>query len=102
MNKLFFIDFMLKNDKILYLSLLSVIIIGFIIFNKLNIKGLYILALFIAAKVAVHSYIDDYIDSKRELSYIKHRNIILVTILISLIVSLPAMIISKRVGIAEE
>ena len=102
MNKLFFIYFMLQNDKILYLSLLSVIIIGFIIFNKLNIKGLYILALFIAAKVAVHSYIDDYIDSKRELSYIKHRNIILVTILISLIVSLPAMIISKRVGIAEE
>ena len=101
MNILFLIDIMLKNEKILYISLLSVIVIGFMLFKKMNIKGLYLLALFIAAKVAVHEYIDDYIDSKKKLEDIKHSHIIMVTILISLLVSLPAIIISKRIGIAE-
>ena len=102
MNILFFVDIMLQNEHILYLSILTVMIIGFLIFKKLNIKGLYILALFIAAKFAVHEYIDSYIDDKRHLEDIKHHHIILVTILISLMISLPAIIISKRVGLAEE
>ena len=101
MNSLFFVDIMLKNENMLYISLLFVIVVGFIVFNKLDIKGLYLLALFIAAKVAVHVYIDDYIDSKRELENIKHSHIIMVTILISLLVSLPAIIISKRIGLSE-
>jgi hypothetical protein len=101
MNNLFFIDYMLKNENILYISLSIIVIVGYFVFQKLKIKGLYLLALFVAAKIAVHTYIDDYIDNKKKLESIKHSHIIMVTILISLLVSLPAMIISKRIGIAD-
>ena len=101
MNNLFFIDIMLKNENMLYISLLAIVIFGYIIFHKLNIKGLYLLALFIAAKVSVHRYIDNYIEHKKKLEDIKHSHIIIVTILISLLITLPAMIISKKVGIGE-
>ena len=101
MNNLFFIDLMLDNEKILYISLLFIIVIGYFVFHRLKVKGLYLLALFIAAKVAVHSYIDDYIENKKKLKNIKHHHIIVVTILISLLITLPVMIISKNVGISE-
>ena len=101
MNNLFFIDYMLKNENMLYISLTILVIIGYFVFQKLNIKGLYLLALFVAAKIAVHTYIDDYIDNKKKLESIKHSHIIMVTLLVSLLITLPAMIIAKQVGIEE-
>lgn len=101
MNNLFFIDYMLKNENILYISLIILVIAGYFVFQKLKIKGLYLLALFVAAKIAVHTYIDDYIDNKKKLESIKHSHIIMVTLLVSLLITLPAMIISKQVGVEE-
>ena len=101
MNNLLFIDYMLKNENTLYISLAILIIAGYFVFNKLKIKGLYLLALFVAAKVAVHSYIDEYIDNKKKLENIKHSHIILVTILISLLITFPAILISKQMGLEE-
>jgi hypothetical protein len=101
MNNIFFIDYMLKNENMLYISLSILVVGGYFIFQKLRIKGLYILALFVAAKIAVHTYIDDYIDNKKKLENIKHSHIILVTLIISLLITLPAMVISKQVGVGE-
>lgn len=101
MNNLLFIDYMLKNENTLYISLAILIIAGYFVFNKLKIKGLYLLALFVAAKVAVHSYIDEYIDHKKKLENIKHSHIILVTILISLLITFPTILISKQIGLEE-
>lgn len=101
MNNLLFIDYMLKNENTLYISLAILIIAGYFVFNKLKIKGLYLLALFVAAKVAVHSYVDNYIDNKKKLENIKHSHVILVTILISLLITFPAMLISKQIGLGE-
>ena len=102
MKELVVIDLMLKNEKAIYVSLLLVLVCGFFIFKSQKIKGLYVLAIFIAIKVAVHEYIDDYIDSKKQLEEIKHFHIISVTILLSLLISLPAILISKKVGLSED
>lgn len=102
MKELIIIDLMLKNENAIYLSLLIVLVSGFFIFKSQKIKGLYVLAIFIAIKVAVHEYIDDYIDSKKQLERIRHFHIISVTILLSLMISLPAILISKKIGLSEE
>jgi hypothetical protein len=99
MNNLFFIDFMLENEKVLYISLLLIIVLGYYVCNKLNVKGLFLLAIFIAIKIGVHTYIDDYIDSKKQLKKFKHLHVVSITILVSLLISFPAIIISKIMGI---
>ena len=67
MNNFFLLDIMLENEKMLYLSLFIVIVLGYFIFNKLNILSLFILAIFIGVKIAIHNYVDNYIDSNKKL-----------------------------------
>ena len=69
MNNFFLLDIMLENEKMLYLSLFIVIVLGYFIFNKLNILSLFILAIFIGVKIAIHNYVDNYIDSNKKLSH---------------------------------
>ena len=101
MNNLFFLDIMLENERMMYLSLLIILIIGYLFFNNMKIKGLFILAVFIGVKLSIHNYVDNYIDSNKELKKISRTHIFACTMLVSLLITLPAMLISKKLGIEE-
>jgi len=101
MNNFFLLDIMLENEKMLYLSLFIVIVLGYFIFNKLNILSLFILAIFIGVKIAIHNYVDNYIDSNKKLKSINRSHIFVCTMLVSLLITFPAIIISKKLGIEE-
>lgn len=101
MKDLIIIDFMLNNEKTIYVSLFLILLLGYLVFNKMHIKGLYVLCIFIAIKVTIHAYLDDYIESKKKLKNLKHAHIITITLLVSLLITFPAIIISKKLGLEE-
>ena len=101
MKDLILIDFMLNNEKTMYISLVIILLLFYYIFDKMKISGLYVLCIFIAIKIAIHTYLDDYIDSKKKLKKLKHAHIITITLIVSLLISFPAIIISKKIGIEE-
>ena len=83
----------------LYSSLFLIIVIGFFLFKKLNILSFFILALFVGVKLSIHYYVDEYIDSKKQLKKINHIHVFSITLLISLCITLPSILISKIMGI---
>lgn len=101
MNNFFLLDTMLKNEKMIYFSLILILIIGYLLFNKMKLKGLFILAIFIAVKLSIHNYVDDYIDSNKELKKISQTHIFACTMLVSLLITLPAILIAKTLGIEQ-
>ena len=97
-----FVDYMLKNTKVMYSFLALYLLVCFLLFRKLNMLGFFVIAIFIAIKVAVHDYIEKYINNNRKLSNFKDEHIFTVTILLSLIISLPALLISSKIGLSDD
>jgi|TARA_B100001057_G_C22785228_1_gene925276 hypothetical protein len=96
------IDYLLRNVKVMYTFLVLYLLVAFLLFRKLNKLGFLLVAFFVALKVAVHDYIEKYIDENKKLRNFKSEHIFGVTILVSLLISLPAILISTKVGLQED
>ena len=99
------IDWMLKNTRMMEVSIIVILVGAFIVFTKIKKINFFFIAIFLAVKFTFSSYIDDYIDNKRDLKTFKERNFIGVKVLTSLIVSIPFLLIGfylgKRVPLEE-
>ena len=101
MGKNLLLDAMLGNEKMIYSSLFLVIVIGYFLFNKLNILSFFMLALFVGVKISIHYYVDDYIDTNKHLNKINHSHVFAITLLISLCITLPSILISRKFGLED-
>jgi hypothetical protein len=99
------IDWMLKNTRMMEVSIIILLGGSFIVFTKIKKIHFFFIAIFLAVKFTFSSYIDDYIDHKRDLKTFKERNFIGVKVLTSLIVSIPFLLLGfylgKRVPLEE-
>ena len=97
---------MLDNKTDLHLSLAFILIGSFILFIKINKINFFFFAIFIAIKFITSSYIDKYIDSKRELKQFSESHFITVKFLTSLIITIPFLslgyLIGKHIPMSEE
>ena len=99
------IDWMLKNTKVMEVSIIIILISSFIVFTKIKKINFFFIAIFLAVKFTFSSYIDDYIDHKRALKTFKEHNFVGVKVLTSLMVSIPFLLLGfylgKRVPLEE-
>ena len=99
------IDWMLKNTRMMEISIIVILVGAFIVFTKIKKINYFFIVIFLAIKFTFSSYIDDYIDHKRDLKKFKERNFIGVKVLTSLIVSIPFLLLGfylgKRVPLEE-
>lgn len=92
------IDYMLYNQHDLYMSLALILIGSFILFTKLDKINFFFFAVFLAIKFTVSSYVDNYIDKKRELKQFSETHFTTVKFLVSLIITIPFLILSYVIG----
>jgi hypothetical protein len=99
------IDWMLQNTRVMETSIIIILISSFIVFTKIKKINFFFIAIFLAVKFTFSSYIDDYIDHKRNLQIFKERNFVGVKVLSSLIISIPFLLLGfylgKRVPLEE-
>jgi hypothetical protein len=93
-----FIDYMLHNNHDLHLSLGLILIGSFILFVKINKINFFFFAVFLGIKFTVSSYVDNYIDTKRELKQFSEAHFTTVKFLTSLIITIPFLILSYLIG----
>ena len=93
------LDFMLENEKTIYSSIIILLILGFIIYSKFNIYGLFALAVFLSIESGIHNYVDKYIDNKKKFKDFKQVHLMSITILVSLVITLPAFLVAAYLGI---
>ena len=84
------LDYLLENYLVLYTTLIIVLLLSFAIFYKINRMALFIVVLFISLKLVLIGKLDDYMDSRKKLV---KKHYITVTVLVSLIVSVPAVVL---------
>jgi|TARA_B110001469_G_scaffold127790_1_gene150546 hypothetical protein len=92
------IDWMLKNTKVMDISIIVILMGSFIIFTKIKKINYFFIAIFLAIKFTFSSYVDDYIERKRELTVFKETHFISVKVLLSLIVSIPFLLLGFFLG----
>ena len=92
------IDYMLNNKYDLHLSIAFILIGSFILFIKINKINFFFFAVFLAIKFTASSYIDQYIDSKRQLKQFSETHFTTVKFLSSLLITIPFLILGYFIG----
>ena len=100
------LDYMLKNNDDLNMSLAFILIGSYVFFVKINKINFFFFAIFIAVKFTTSNYVDNYINSKRELKEFEESHFTKVKFFSSLIITIPflifAYIIGKRLPMTDE
>ena len=92
------LDFLLHNVWALYLFLIFYIVLAAFIFHKINKISLFVLTIIIAIKFVVLSKLEDYFKKKRELNQFRETHFVSITVLISLLISVPGLLIVYKLG----
>lgn len=81
------------NYTYLLPSLLAIyLLILFIVFKKIGKLSFFFLALIIAIKITIHTKLESYIENNKKLNQLKEHNLVILTLLVSLMISAPALV----------
>ena len=87
-----FLKFLLKNKYALPCVLAIYLGILFVVFKKIGKLSFFFLALIIAIKITVHTKLESYIEKNSELNEFRDTHLVLLTLLVSLVISAPALV----------
>lgn len=83
---------LINNQYLLPIILSTYLVILFVIFKKMGKLSFFFLALIIAIKITVHTKLESYIENNKKLHKLKETHTVLLTILVSLMISAPALV----------
>ena len=86
------LEFLLQNDYALPGILAVYIVFLFVVFKKIGKLTFFFLALIISIKITIHTKLDSYIEKHPNLEKFKDSHIVSLTLLVSLMISAPALV----------
>ena len=86
------LNYLLKNDYLLPGILAIYLLIIFVVFKKIGKLSFFFLAIIISLKITIHTKLESYIEKHPDLESFKDSNLITLTMLISLMISAPALV----------
>lgn len=83
---------LINNTYLLPCILTIYLIVLFVVFKKIGKLSFFFLALIIAIKITIHTKLESYIETNKKLHQLKEHNLVVLTLLVSLMISAPALV----------
>ena len=86
------INYLLTTNYLLPSILAIYLLVIFVVFKKIGKLSFFFLAIIISLKITIHTKLESYIEKHPNLASFKDSNLITLTLLISLMISAPALV----------